>query len=100
MKNTHKDEYRHKLYRFRQEVQAIPWYKTDVDYDAEKDKIMKKYGFTRVDEERSYGITRHQSERKYWVNEIGTKKLVQMDREKSLKQMERNLEKQELEPEQ
>lgn len=100
MKNTHKDEYRHKLYRFRQEVQAILWYKTGVDYDAEKDKIMKKYGFTRVDEERSYGITRHQSERKYWVNEIGIKKLVQMDREKSLKQMERNLEKQELEPEQ
>lgn len=100
MKNTRKDEYRHKLYRFRQEVQAIPWYKIGVDYDAEKDKIMKKYGFTRVDEERSYGITRHQSERKYWVNEIGIKKLVQMDREKSLKQMERNLEKQELEPEQ
>ena len=100
MKNTHKDEYRHKLYKFRQEVQAITWYKVGVDYDAEKDKIMKKYGFTRVDEERSYGITRHQSERKNWVNEIGTKKLVQMDREKSLKQMERNLEKQELEPEQ
>jgi hypothetical protein len=99
MKNSKKDEYDHKLYRFVQELNRIP-FSPFGEHDAKRTALLKKYGFTKVDEERSYGITRHQSERKYWVNEIGIKKSVQMDREKSLKQMERNLEKQELEPEQ
>lgn len=85
MRNSKKDEYEHKLFRFVKELQAIP---LNVDYDTERKKLLRKYGFTEEDELRSYRIIRHIPMRKCFRNGIGIKKAVQIDKDRSREKIE------------
>jgi len=85
MRNSVKDERDHKLFRFVKELQAIP---LNVDYDAERKKLLRKYGFTEEDELRSYRIVRHIAMRKCFRDGIGLKKAVQINKDRSRKKVE------------
>ncbi len=85
MKNSKKDEYEHKLFRFVKELQAVPF---SMDYDAERKKLLRKYGFTEEDELRSYRIVRHISLRKCFRNGLGLKKIVQINKDRSREKVE------------
>ena len=79
MRNSVKDERDHKLFRFVKELQAIP---LNVDYDVERKKLLRKYGFTEEDVLKSYRIVRHISMRKCFWDGIGLKKDVLNKKEK------------------
>lgn len=85
MRNSKKDEYEHKLFRFVKELQAVP---LNMDYDAERKKLLRKYGFTEEDELRSYRIVRHISLRKCFRNGLGLKKIVQINKDRSREKVE------------
>lgn len=84
MKNTKKDEYDHKLFRFVKELQALQFR----DYDNERKKLLRKYGFTEEDELRSFRIVRHIAMRKCFRNGIGLKKAVQINKDRSREKVE------------
>ncbi len=85
MRNSVKDERDHKLFRFVKELQAIP---LNVDYDAERKKLLRKYGFTEEDVFKSYRIVRHISMRKCFRDGIGLKKAVQINKNRSREKVE------------
>lgn len=85
MRNSKKDEYEHKLFRFVKELQAIP---LNLDYDTERKKLLRKYGFTEEDVLKSYRIVRHISLRKCFRNGIGLKKIVQINKDRSREKVE------------
>ena len=85
MKNSKKDEYEHKLFRFVKELQAIP---LNLDYDRARKELLRKYGFTEEDELRSFRIVRHISLRKCFRNGIGLKKIVQINKDRSREKVE------------
>ena len=86
MRNSVKDERDHKLFRFVKELQAIP---LNVDYDTERKKLLRKYGFTEEDELRSYRIVSHIPMRKCFRDGIGLKKTVQINKDRSREKVER-----------
>jgi len=86
MKNSKKDEYEHKLFRFVKELQAIP---LSMDYDTERKKLLREYGFTEEDVLKSYRIIRHIPMRKCFRNGIGLKKTVQINKDRSREKVER-----------
>jgi hypothetical protein len=89
MKNTSKDKYEHKLYRFLKELDA--WrYGSDIGLEQYRSEVFKKYGFTDKDWERAISLTRSESERNYYFDGIGYKKDNQIKRDKSEKRAERN----------
>ena len=81
MKNSKKDEYDHKLYRFVQE-----WYQISFspfgEHDAKRTALLKKYGFTEEDVQRSFRIVRSIPMRKCFWDGIGLKKDVLNKKEK------------------
>lgn len=79
MKTTSKDRYEHKLHRFLKEL----------DKTTDRQAVFRKYGFTEDDYGRAIGLTLSESERFYTVDNVGYKKGVAMDREKSLLKSER-----------
>lgn len=85
MRNSVKDERDHKLFRFVKELQAIP---LSMDYDTERKKLLRKYGFTEEDVLKSYRIVRHISMRKCFRNGIGLKKEVQINKDRSREKVE------------
>lgn len=85
MRNSKKDEYEHKLFRFVKELQAIP---LNMDYDSARKELLRKYGFTEEDELRSFRIVRHISLRKCFRNGIGLKKIVQINKDRSREKVE------------
>ena len=85
MRNSKKDEYEHKLFRFVKELQAIS---LNLDYDTERKKLLRKYGFTEEDVLKSYRIVRHISLRKCFRNGIGLKKIVQINKDRSREKVE------------
>ena len=81
MKNSKKDEYDHKLYRFVQELNRIP-FSPFGEHDAKRTALLKKYGFTEEDVQRSFRIVRSIPMRKYFWDGIGLKKDVLNKKEK------------------
>ena len=81
MKNTKKDEYDHKLYRFVQELNQIP-FSPFGEHDAKRSALLKKYGFTEEDVQRSFRIVRSIPMRKCFWDGIGVKKDVLNKKEK------------------
>ena len=81
MKNSKKDEYDHKLYRFVQEWYQIP-FSPFGEHDAKHAALLKKYGFTEEDVQRSFRIVRSIPMRKCFWDGIGVKKDVLNKKEK------------------
>lgn len=81
MKNTKKDEYDHKLYRFVQEWYQIP-FSPFGEHDAKHAALLKKYGFTEEDVRRSFQFIRSIPMRKCFRDGIGLKKAVLNKKEK------------------
>lgn len=81
MKNSKKDEYDHKLYRFVQELNQIP-FSPFGEHDAKRTALLKKYGFTEEDVQRSFRIVRSIPMRKCFWDGIGVKKDVLNKKEK------------------
>lgn len=80
MKNTKKDKYDHKLYRFVQEWYQLPF--SPFEHDAKRIALLKKYGFTEEDVQRSFQVVRSIPMRKRFCNGIGLKKDVLNKKEK------------------
>ena len=87
MKNSKKDEYDHKLYRFVQELNRIPFTPFG-EHDAKRIALMKKYGFTEEDVQRSFRIVRSIPMRKCFWDGIGVKKDVLNKKEKVARKIE------------
>ena len=85
MRNSVKDERDHKLFRFVKELQAIP---ISLDYNTERKKLLRKYGFTEEDVLSAERIVRHIPMRKCFRNGIGIKKAVQIDKDRSREKVE------------
>jgi len=85
MKNSKKDERDHKLFRFVKELQAIPMH---LDYETERKKLLKKYGFSEEDELSSFRIVRSIPMRKCFWNGIGLKKEVQINKDRAKRVVE------------
>ena len=85
MRNSVKDERDHKLFRFVKELQAIP---ISLDYDTERKKLLRKYGFTEEDVLSAERIVRHIPMRKCFRSGIGIKKAVQIDKDRSREKVE------------
>lgn len=85
MRNSVKDERGHKLFRFVKELHAIP---INLDYDTERKKLLRKYGFTEEDVLSAERIVRHIPMRKCFRNGIGIKKAVQIDKDRSREKVE------------
>lgn len=81
MKNSKKDEYDHKLYRFVQELNRIQ-FSPFSELDAKRTALLKKYGFTEEDVQRSFRIVRSIPMRKCFWDGIGVKKDVLNKKEK------------------
>ena len=81
MKNSKKDEYDHKLYRFVQEWYQIP-FSPFGEHDAKFTALLKKYGFTEEDVQRAFRIVRSIPMRKCFMDGIGLKKTVLNKKEK------------------
>lgn len=88
MKNTKKDEYDHKLYRFVQELNRIP-FSPFGESDAKRVALLKKYGFTEEDVQRSFRIVRSIPTRKCFWDGIGLKKEVLNKKEKVARKIEK-----------
>ena len=89
MKNTNKDTYEHKLYRFLNELDSWRWNSAE-DFIEFRSKIFKKYGFTDRDWHKAIRLTRSVPEREHYFDGIGYKKDVQMKKEKSARRAENN----------
>ena len=87
MKNSKKDEYDHKLYRFVQELNRIP-FSPFSEHDAKRSALLKKYGFTEEDVQRSFRIVRSIPMRKCFWDGIGLKKEVLNKKEKVARKIE------------
>lgn len=87
MKNSKKDEYDHKLYRFVQELNRIP-FSPFGEHDAKRSELLKKYGFTEEDVQRSFRIVRSIPMRKCFWDGIGLKKDVLNKKEKVARKIE------------
>ena len=87
MKNSKKDEYDHKLYRFVQELSRIP-FSPFGEHDAKRSALLKKYGFTEEDVQRSFRIVRSIPMRKCFWDGIGVKKDVLNKKEKVARKIE------------
>lgn len=87
MKNSKKDKYDHKLYRFVQELSQIP-FSPFGEYDAKRSALLKKYGFTEEDVQRSFRIIRSIPMRKCFWDGIGEKKDVLNKKEKVARKIE------------
>ena len=89
MKNTNKDRYEHKLYRFLKELDS--WCPNGAEDSIEfRSNIFKKYGFTDKDWHRAVRLTMSVPERKHYFDCIGYKKDFQMKKDKSAKRAEKN----------
>ena len=88
MRNSVKDERDHKLFRFIKELQAISFSVRVGDYDTERKKLLRKYGFTEEDVLSAERIVRHIPMRKCFRNGIGIKKSVQIDKDRSRDKVE------------
>ena len=89
MKNTNKDRYEHKLYRFLKELHS--WRLDGAEDLIEfRSNIFKKYGFTDKDWRRAIRLTGSVPERKHYFDGIGYKKDFQMKKDKSAKRAEKN----------
>ena len=88
MKNSKKDEYDHKLYRFVQEWYQIP-FSPFGEHDAKRIALLKKYGFTEEDVQRSFRIVRSIPTRKCFCDGIGLKKDVLNKKEKTAIKIEK-----------
>ena len=81
MKNTHKDEYEHKLHRFLKELDAVSF--NDFDgYERKKAELCKKYGFTDEDYGKAIYKTMSCSNKNLNWDGIGYKKDVQMRKDR------------------
>lgn len=90
MKNTHKDEYEHKLHRFLKELDSIPF--TDFDgYERKKAELYKKYGFTNKDWGKAIYKTMSISNKNCNWDGIGYKKDVQINKDRVSNRLEREL---------
>ena len=89
MKNSEKDKYDHKLYRFLKEIESIP-FSVDDNYTHARQEIMRRYGFDENDLHRAWRISQSTPERKWFFDGIGLKKSVQLAKAKSEKRAERN----------
>ena len=89
MKNTNKDRYEHKLYRFLKELDS--WRQNGAEDLIEfRSNIFKKYGFTDKDWRRAIRLTMSVPERKHYFDGICYKKDFQMKKDKSAKRAEKN----------
>lgn len=89
MKNTNKDRYEHKLYRFLKELDSR-YLNCDEDSIEFRSEVYKKYGFTDKDWHRAVRLTMSVPERKHYFGGIGYKKDFQMKKDKSEKRAEKN----------
>ena len=89
MKNTNKDRYEHKLYRFLKEMDSLRRSSAEdsIEFLSE---IYKKYGFTDKDWHKAVRLTTSVPERKHYFDGIGYKKDFQMKKDKSAKRAEKN----------
>lgn len=81
MKNSEKDKYDHKLYRFLKELEAIPFTVHD-SYEHARQEIMRKYGFTDEEWYKAIRLTRS-----WTADENGLKKTKRIQRKKTLRDM-------------
>ena len=88
MKNSKKDEYDHKLFRFVKELQTMSFRVRVGDYDTERKKLLKKYGFTEEDVLSAERIVRSIPMRKCFWDGIGVKKDVLNKKEKVARKIE------------
>lgn len=89
MKNTNKDRYEHKLYRFLKELDSR-YLNRDEDSIEFRSEVYKKYGFTDKDWHRTVRLTMSVPERKHYFDGVGYKKDFQMKKDKSEKRAEKN----------
>ena len=89
MKNTNKDRYEHKLYRFLKELDSR-YLNRDEDSIEFRSEVYKKYGFTDKDWHRAVRLTMSVPERKHYFDGVGYKKDFQMKKDKSEKRAEKN----------
>lgn len=89
MKNTNKDRYEHKLYRFLKELDSRRPNGAEDSIEF-RSNIFKKYGFTDKDWHRAVRLTMSVPERKHYSDYIGHKKDFQTKKDKSAKRAEKN----------
>lgn len=91
MKNSNKDKYEHKLYKFVKEMYKLACTTSYDSYLNESKRIRKKFNFTEEDVQKAYAYVRSVPFRDLFWNGIGIKKLTKNAKEKVDKKLEKDL---------